>query len=67
MEGDQSILSIVSSITFVSETALALVHMAAGLWSQQTPYISLSNTQTNPSYIKYCHEIQWSFAICESS
>lgn len=67
MERDKSILCIVPSITFVSESALALVHRAAGLRSQQTPYISLSSTQTSPSYIKYCHEMQCSFAMCESS
>lgn len=40
MEWDESMLCIVPSITFISETALGLVHMAAGLWSQKTPYIS---------------------------
>lgn len=65
MEWDESILCIVPSVIFVSETALALVHMAAGLWSQQAPYISLSNSQTSPSCMKYCHEMQCSFAMCE--
>lgn len=40
MEQDESIPCIVPSVTLVSETALALVHMAAGLWSQKPPYIS---------------------------
>lgn len=53
MEWDETILCIVPSVIFVSEAVLALVHMAAGLWSQETPYISLYITQTSPSCIKY--------------
>lgn len=40
MEQDESIPCIVPSVTLVSETALALVHMVVGLCSQKSPCIS---------------------------
>lgn len=62
MEWDETILCIVPRITLVSETVLALMHMAAGLWSQETPYIS-----KKPQLHKVFHEMWCSFAMCESS